>query len=175
MQLNRREHQVTGVLHHQGRASVTDRLASAAAIMAGFVFVCAAGPMAPPQALAGGQASRPGSEQRRLQHLWETLAAQEYREAHEAARALAVRGEEAVAFIQDRLKPVSADPARIANLVGDLGDESYAVRVGAGSAGRSSRSWTPPPSRPRPRRPAAACFGQSTSWRRRTPPRLTSC
>ncbi len=63
-----------------------------------------------------------------LKALWSELAREEGLRAHQAILAMAAGGNRAMAFLAERLKPASADAARIKTLLTQLGSERYAVR-----------------------------------------------
>jgi RNA polymerase sigma factor (sigma-70 family) len=75
----------------------------------------------------GVAAAEPAS---RLESLWADLASPDEAKALRAALALAASSE-AVPFLKAHLKPVKADPQRVAQLIGDLGNNAFATRMAA--------------------------------------------
>jgi RNA polymerase sigma factor (sigma-70 family) len=60
---------------------------------------------------------------------WDALAGADTRSGLQAAAALAAGGDRVVSFLVGRVKPVAApDPARVARLLTDLDDDTFAVR-----------------------------------------------
>jgi WD40 repeat protein len=72
---------------------------------------------------------RAGKASRTLAQLWQQLASLEGGPAYEALWEMTVAGDDAVAFLQDRLRPVQpVDAKRLKRLLAGLDDDSFSVR-----------------------------------------------
>jgi hypothetical protein len=63
-----------------------------------------------------------------LPSLWDELESPEPARAYRAVWALEAAGDEAVVFLEGRLRPVAGDPARLARLIAELDNDRFAVR-----------------------------------------------
>jgi WD40 repeat protein len=70
-----------------------------------------------------------GAGPRELEGLWEGLASTDSRQAYRAVAALAASGDEAVRFLQGRVRPASDEEARtVRRLLADLDSDEFPVR-----------------------------------------------
>jgi RNA polymerase sigma factor (sigma-70 family) len=116
------------------RSMLLDKLKTAAALVCMFVFGC----LTLVLALDGAAADKPretgGNKPAaadRLEGLWQDLASTDEARASRALLALAATPRESTALFKERLPAVKADPARVSQLVAELGDAKFSRRQAA--------------------------------------------
>ena len=65
---------------------------------------------------------------KQLKALWDELGDEESLKAYRATQTMASGGDQTLAFLAERFKPVSANPKRIKAMITELDDDEYAVR-----------------------------------------------